>query len=653
MEDNTINASAEKTRAAVSRVTRSDMGRLGAALFGGILVLDSYLAGLLFSARIDQFTMDLFALVGAVILSVPIFWEAGRDLFRGVVGMNELVALALLGAFASGSSNYRTAGAVAFFMLISITIEKRTAIGAEAAIEAVVRMTPRTARRIKADGSEEECDAIQDLNVGDICRVRPGENFPADGKITSGVSTVNQASITGESLPTDKSLGDEVYAGTLNLTGLVEFKVTRKGTDTTLGKVRNLIADAEQSKMPIQRMIDQYIGYYTPVVLMIAGLTWFVTKDMSRVIAVLVMAVPAALVLAHPSAVIAAISAASRLGILIKDVSQIELVAKIKAIIFDKTGTLTEGNLEVARLDPVADGDLAQLVQVAVSVEHHSNHPTAVAIKKLASKVGIDVVVPDKYEEVAGKGVKATVGGKECYVGRFSWLSEVGIDVSSLEESRQKTERDGMSIVCVGCDGKALGWIGLQDAVRQVTPEAIKDLHEMGVSRCCMVTGDNQRVADAVAEKIGVTEVYAGCLPEEKAKVVGELKKSGNIVAVVGDGVNDAPALAAGDIGIAMGAFGSDIAVQSASIALMNNDLRRIPFFIGLARQTRMLMNQNLAIGLSFITVGVYFAIAGDLGPIGAALIHTVSSLLVIFNSARLVRSGESLGASAQDKEKA
>ncbi len=653
MEDNTINASAEKTRAAVSRVTRSDMGRLGAALFGGILVLDSYLAGLLFSARIDQFTMDLFALVGAVILSIPIFWEAGRDLFRGVVGMNELVALALLGAFASGSSNYRTAGAVAFFMLISITIEKRTAIGAEAAIEAVVRMTPRTARRIKADGSEEECDAIQDLNVGDICRVRPGENFPADGKITSGVSTVNQASITGESLPTDKNLGDEVYAGTLNLTGLVEFKVTRKGTDTTLGKVRNLIADAEQSKMPIQRMIDQYIGYYTPVVLMIAGLTWFVTKDMSRVIAVLVMAVPAALVLAHPSAVIAAISAASRLGILIKDVSQIELVAKIKAIIFDKTGTLTEGNLEVARLDPVADGDLAQLVQVAVSVEHHSNHPTAVAIKKLASKVGIDVVVPDKYEEVAGKGVKATVGGKECYVGRFSWLSEVGIDVSSLEESRQKTERDGMSIVCVGCDGKALGWIGLQDAVRQVTPEAIRDLHEMGVSRCCMVTGDNQRVADAVAEKIGVTEVYAGCLPEEKAKVVGELKKSGNIVAVVGDGVNDAPALAAGDIGIAMGAFGSDIAVQSASIALMNNDLRRIPFFIGLARQTRMLMNQNLAIGLSFITVGVYFAIAGDLGPIGAALIHTVSSLLVIFNSARLVRSGESLGASAQDKEKA
>lgn len=634
-------------RTAVTRVTRSDMGRLGAALFGGILVLDSYLAGLLFANRIDQFTMDLFALVGAIILSVPIFWEAGRDLFRGVVGMNELVALALLGAFASGPANYRTAGAVAFFMLISITIEKRTAIGAEAAIEAVVRMTPRTARRVKPDGTEEQCDAIRDLNVGDVCRVRPGENFPADGKIIGGVSTVNQASITGESLPTDKGVGDEVYAGTLNLTGLVDFKVTRKGTDTTLGKVRNLIADAEQSKMPIQRMIDQYIGYYTPVVLMIAGLTWFVTKDMSRVIAVLVMAVPAALVLAHPSAVIAAISAASRLGILIKDVSQIELVAKIKAVIFDKTGTLTEGNLEVSRLEPANDGDLAQLVQVAVSVEHHSNHPTAVAIKKLAAKVGIDVVVPEKYEEIPGKGVSAVVDGKQCLVGRASWLAEQGIDLTPLEGSRKRVEKEGMSIVTVACDGKPLGWIGLQDAIRTVTAEAIANLKELGVEHCCMVTGDNQQVADVVAQKIGITEVYAGCLPEEKAKVVSELKGAGNVVAVVGDGVNDAPALAAGDIGMAMGAFGSDIAVQSASVALMNNDLRRIPFFIGLARQTRMLMNQNLAVGLSFITIGVYFAIAGDLGPIGAALIHTVSSLLVIFNSARLVRSGESLGAAA------
>ena len=632
----------------VTRVTKSDMGRLGIALFGGILVLNYYLARLFFTGAIDSFAMRLSALIGAIILSLPIYWEAVKDLCHGKVGMNELVALALLAAFAR--EDYPIAGAVAFFMLISITIEKRTAIGAEAAIEAVVRMTPRTARRLKEDGSEEEIDAIHDLKLGDICRVRPGENFPADGKICKGNTTVNQASITGESLPADKNEGDDVFAGTLNLTGLVEFEVTRKGTDTTLGKVRNLIADAEQSKMPIQRMIDQYIGYYTPIILMIAGLTWFMTRDMSRVIAVLVMAVPAALVLAHPSAVIAAVSSASRLGILIKDVAQLELVAKIKAIIFDKTGTLTEGNLEVARLEPVQEGDLAQLVQVAVSVEHHSNHPTAVAIKQLAEKVGIEELAPEQYEEVAGKGVAAVVNGQQCYVGRQSWLADLGIDVSMLDKSHEATESEGMSIVSVACDGKALGWIGLHDAIREVSAEAVKELRELGVEHCCMVTGDNQKVADVVARQIGITEVYAGCLPEEKANVVHTLKQTGAIVAVVGDGVNDAPALAAGDIGMAMGAIGSDVAVQSASIALMNNDLRRIPFFIGLSRRTRLLMNQNLAIGLTFITVGVYFAIAGSLGPVGAALIHTASSLLVIFNSARLVRSGEMLNLPAENK---
>ena len=647
-EESTLASAQPKTQ--VTRVTKSDMGRLGIALFGGILVLNYYLAKLFFGGAIDPFARNMSALIGALILSVPIYWEAIKDLCHGKVGMNELVALALLAAFAR--EDYSIAGAVAFFMLISITIEKRTAIGAEAAIEAVVRMTPRTARRLKANGTEEEIDAIHDLNLGDVCRVRPGENFPADGKIRKGNTTVNQASITGESLPADKNEGDDVFAGTLNLTGLVDFVVTRKGTDTTLGKVRNLIADAEQSKMPIQRMIDQYIGYYTPIILMISGLTWFITQDMSRVIAVLVMAVPAALVLAHPSAVIAAVSAASRLGILIKDVAHLELVAKIKAIIFDKTGTLTEGNLEVARLEPVQEGDLAQLVQVAVSVEHHSNHPTAVAIKQLAQKVGIEELNPEKYEEVAGKGVSAIVNGQQCYVGRQSWLAELGIDVSMLDKSHEATESEGMSIVSVACNGVALGWIGLHDAIREVSGEAVKELRELGVEHCCMVTGDNQKVADVVARQIGITEVYAGCLPEEKAKVVQGLKQTGAIVAVVGDGVNDAPALAAGDIGMAMGAIGSDVAVQSASIALMNNDLRRIPFFIGLSRRTRMLMNQNLAIGLSFITVGVYFAIAGALGPVGAALIHTVSSLLVIFNSARLVRSGEALNQQSDDDQK-
>ncbi len=624
------------------KALRPEMMRLGVALVGGILVLNSYLARVFFSRWIDAQAMEISAFLGALMLSIPIFWEAACDLFKSRIQMNELVALALLAAFAAGE--YRTAGAVAFFMLITITIEKRTAIGAEAAIEAVVRLTPRQARRITADGKEEEVDAFNDLKAGDICRVRPGENFPADGVIQKGVSTVNQASITGESLPADKAVGSEVYAGTQNLTGLVDYKVTRVGKDTTLGKVRNLIADAERSRTPIMRMIDNYVWYYTPTILMIAGLAWFITEKIDRVIAVLVMSVPAALVIATPSAVIAAIAAASRLGVLIKDVSHIELLARIRAVIFDKTGTLTEGKLEVANLAPVEGVDLSDLLKVATSAEHHSNHPTAEAMKVLAKDVGVEIDVPDHYEEVPGRGVKATFGAVNCLVGRASWLESEGIVFNDKErEGLNNGESEGMSLVCVARDGKFLGWIGLRDAIRPVSSEAISMLKELGVNQCCMVTGDNERVAQVVAGKIGITEFKAACLPEEKEKYVKELKEKGTIVAMVGDGVNDAPALAAGDIGVAMGAFGSDIAVQSASIALMNNDLRRIPFLIGLARKTHVLMNQNLAIGLGFILTGVYLATLGHITPVGAALLHSVSSLLVIFNSARLVRSGEEM----------
>ena len=642
----TMEAAPVARKNAESKVGKPEMFRLGIALFGGILVLNCYLSRVFFSNAIDETARDFSALIGALILSLPIFFEAIRDLIQGKVHMNELVALALVAAFAS--KDYQTAGAVAFFMLITITIEKRTAIGAEAAIEAVVRLTPRLARRI-VDGVEEEVDAFTDLKAGDVCRVRPGENFPADGVVTVGTSTVNQASITGESLPADKVVGDEVYAGTQNLTGLVEFRVTRIGSDTTLGKVRNLIADAERSKLPIMRMIDKYVGYYTPTILMIAGLVWFITMRIDRVIAVLVMSVPAAFVIATPSAVIAAIAAASRLGILIKDVSYIEQAARIGAIIFDKTGTLTEGKLAVARLEPAEGVELAELLELATSAEHHSNHPAAEAMRRLAREAKVEWREPQEYEEVAGLGVRATFDGRRCLVGRKTWLADEGVDLSALEATLTEAEHKGLSVVCVASDGKAWGWIGLSDAIRPVTAEAISQLKELGVDRCCMVTGDNERVAKAVAAQIGISEVAASCLPEQKETYVRKLKKTGKIVAVVGDGVNDAPALAAGDIGSAMGAFGSDIAVQSASVALMNNDLRRIPFLIGLARRTRVLTIQNFAVGLGFIVVGVYLATLGQVTPVGAALLHSVSSLMVIFNSARLVRSGEMLQETAPE----
>jgi len=633
----------EKARRESSGHGHSETSRIGLALFGGILVLNSYLADRFFPGVIDPFAAMLSGLLGALVLALPIFWAAGRDLIQGKVYMNELVALALLAAFANGE--YRTAGAIAFFMLVTITLERRTAIGAEAAIEAVVRLTPRVARRL-VDGREEQVDAFDELRVGDVCRVRPGENFPADGTIVTGTSSVNQASITGESLPVDKAVDDEVYAGTQNLTGLVDFRVTRIGTDTTLGKVRHLIADAERSKLPIMRMIDRYVGYYTPTVLMIAALVWFFTRDINRVIAVLVMSCPCALVIATPSAVIAAIAAASRLGILIKDISLLEIAARVRAVVFDKTGTLTEGKLEVARLQPADGVELAELLLVATTTEYHSNHPAAEAMKRLARQAGIAWQDPSEYAEVAGKGVRAVFEGRTCRVGRETWLQSEGLDTAPLRPSLAEHEHAGMSIVFVARDQQLLGWIGLRDATRAVAGEAVRQLHELGVRHCAMVTGDNEAVARTVGAQIGITEIEAGCLPEEKAAYVHRLREEGQLVAVVGDGVNDAPALAAGDIGIAMGAIGSDVAIQSASVALMNNDLRRIPFFFALARKARLFMNQNLVLGLGFILLGLYFSTVGIVTPVIAAVLHSASSLIIIFNSARLVRAGEELQAS-------
>ncbi len=614
-----------------------NLGRqLMLAFVGGVLVLNSYVAQWLLGDAVTPFASDLSAIVGTLILAFPIFTSAVKDLLRGRVYMNELVTLAIVAAFAN--QEYRTAGAVGFFMLVTIMIEKRTAIGAEASIESLIRLTPTRARQL-ADGAEHDVD-VQALRLGDLVRVRPGENFPADGVVTAGTSTVNQATITGESLPVDKSSGDEVYAGTQNLTGVVDAKVTRIGADTTLGKVKDLIVAAEKTRLPFMRMIDQYAGYYTPTVLMLAVLVWFVTRDLDRVIAVLVVSCPCALIVATPSAVVAALAAAARLGMLIKNVSHIELAARLKAVVFDKTGTLTEGKLEVARLQPFAGVELAELLRVATSTECHSNHPAAAAMRTLAQEAGVQWDEPANFEEVPGRGVQADFAGERWRVGRRTWLADCGLQMPADHDD---TDTQGMSTVYVARGERVLGWIGLRDAIREGAPEAIQQLRQLGIQQCYMVTGDNQSVAQLVGDKVGISSWQANCLPGEKVDFVDRLRQRGDLVAFVGDGVNDAPALAAGDIGIAMGAIGSDVAIHSASIALMNNDLRRIPFLISLSRRARLVMVQNLTVGLAFITVGLYLATIGVITPVLAAILHTAGTTITLLNSARLVRAGEEM----------
>ena len=613
-----------------------------------LLPIQVTLAGVLFI--VNSFVLDRFygsdsmlsamsALIGALIMGVPIVWTSIKDLFKGVLSINELVTLAVMAAFASG--NYQTAGIVAFFMLLGEIIEMRTADGARKSIESLIKLAPTKARRLLKDGTEEEVP-VSMLQIGDVVRVRPGDNVSADGVIVSGQGSFNQANITGESLPVDKKPGDEVFAGTQNLTGVLEIRVSRAGQDTTLGQVHNLILAAEKTRLPILRIIDQYMQYYTPMVLVIATLVWAFTFDLERVIAVLIVACPCAFILATPSAMVAALSAAARLGILIKNVSDIELAARINAFVFDKTGTLTQGKLIVNRLYPVEGVQPAELLQIAASAEKYSNHPTAKAINLLAKEAEIELSEPSDFSETAGRGVSAKVENMAVIIGRSQWLKDNGVSGDFLN-SVDLNEAEGFSVLFVARNGQFIGWIGLQDETRAEAKESLADLMQNGVRRIAMVTGDRRPVAARVAKEIGCEEIVAECLPQDKVEFVTMMRERGYRVAVVGDGVNDAPALAAGDVGIAMGAAGSEVAINSATIALMNNDLKRLPFLVKLSRSTRSVINQNFLFGTLFIIFGLGFASWGYINPIVAALLHNAGSLLVVFNSARLVRQGEEL----------
>ncbi len=607
------------------------------AVFGVVCVLNAFIVDWFFEAGTPLASAS--AMIGAIILIYPIVITAVKDLRVGRLSINELVAIAVLAAFASG--DYKVAGVVAFFMLTGELIETRTAEGARNSIESLIKLTPTKARRLLKAGSEEEVPASQ-LAVGDVIRIRPGDNVAADGIIVSGQGSLNQATITGESLPADKKTGDEVFAGTQNLTGVLEVKVSRAGTDTTLGRVRELIIAAEKTKLPIQKIVDQYMGFYTPLVLVIGALVWAFTHDLNRVIAVFVVSCPCAFILATPTAMVAALSAAARLGILIKNVADIEAAAKINAFIFDKTGTLTTGQLAVSRLAPLGATKPAELLLLAASAERYSNHPTAKALASLAEEAGVPLAEPKDFVETAGRGVKAEINGARVLVGRAQWLKDNGI-APGFEQSVDVNDAEGWSLIFVAQNGSCVGWVGMQDQTRADAKEALAELREAGVRRIAMVSGDRQPVATRVAAEIGCEEARGDCLPQDKVDFVRAVKAKGYKVAVIGDGVNDAPALAAGDIGIAMGAAGSEVAIHSATIALMNNDLRRLPFLIKLSRSTRAVINQNFLFGVLFIIVGLTVTSFGIIGPIVAALLHNVGSLIVIFNSARLVRKGEEL----------
>ena len=623
---------AQRTKARTWQVSLSLLG----TLLGGALLVNSWLAEYIFDYGENH--AKIMAMVGAILLASPVIWHAFVSLVTGHSHMDELVALAIVAAFAIGE--YRTAGAVAFFMLLAELVETRTALGARASIESLIRITPTTAKVLDEEGHEREVDTSA-LEPGQVVRVRPGDNIPADGEVISGESSVNQATITGESLPVDKAVDSQVFAGTTNLTGMLDIRVAKAGRDTTLGKVQSMILQAESTKIPIMRIIDRYVHWYTPTMLMLAGVI-FAFTNIERAIAALIIACPCALILATPTAMVAALSCAARLGILVKNVSDLEQAGRLNAVVFDKTGTLTTGQLAVTRLTPAEGVDAADMLKCAASAEQFSKHPTAQALLQVAKKAKLSLARPEGFAEVSGRGVRGSLDGADVLVGRQTWLAEQGVDMSPVAgEAMQAPE--GISLLYVARGGRCIGWIGMEDRTREEARQAIEDLAELGVRRLVMVTGDRLAVARRVAAEMGCNEVKAEVLPDEKLHLVHELQEAGYRVAVVGDGVNDAPALAAGDLGVAMGAAGSDVAINSASIALMSDDLGRLPFLVKLSRVTRKVVIQNLAFGVLFIVTGLIVAGKGWIPPVLAVILHLAGSLVIVFNSARLVRFGEEL----------
>ena len=605
-------------------------------LIGGILfTINSQIMD--FFIKDGGFVRDISALVALFIMLIPIVKILYDDFKNKQMKMHELIFLAILASCTQG--NYIMSASIAIFMLLSLLIETKTASGAQKSLEFLTKLTPEKIR-IKEKKQEVFKESKQIL-VGDTVIVLPGENILIDGVITLGNSSVNEANITGESYPVDKSTKDQVFAGTLNLTGRLEILTKKVGKDTSMGRIHELILNAQNTQHPFVHLVDKYIKYYIPLVIIIALVVLFFSNDFNRVTALLVASCPIALILATPTAIVASLSSTARLGIFIKNIKDLELFEQINSFVFDKTGTLTTGKLEVAQLSPNKKIQAEELLQTAYIAEKMSNHPVAVAIKKVAQEVGFDDVTPTKIHEEPGRGVRVQYQNSTILAGNLQWMEESNIPKEKFNNIKQ-IDSNVMSLLFIVKDQKPLGWIGLSDKPREETAENIKTL-QADVGHLAIISGDRTQVVKQLAKDLDIQHYQGSYSPEQKAQYVKGLIKDGHKVAFVGDGVNDGPALASSHIGIAMGAGGSAVAIQTASISLMQNQINRIPFLKRLSKKMKATMIQNFIIGLLFIIIGIFLSATGKLHPTLIATFQLVSTLIVILNSGRLIRQGEEL----------
>jgi len=605
-------------------------------LAGGTLALCAFL----WEARSLQpaWTATALAWASAALTGLPIVWGAARGLLRRRVNVDELVALAIAASLMQGE--VLTAAVVGFIMALGSEVEEAISDSARRSIRALAAMTPQEAGLITPEGVKSV--PVAAIRPGDRILVRPGESIPVDGVVATGRSAVDESSITGESVPRERGEGEEVLAGTLSYNGVLEITAGRVGADTTLGRVMRLVEEAEAHKPAAVRFVDRYARWFTPLVLTLAGLAWAVSGEASRAVAVLVAGCPCALLLAAPTATVAAVARAARAGVLVKGGVQLEKIAQADAALFDKTGTLTLGRPRVEEVVPAAGRGADEVLAAAAGVERHCTHPLARAVLRAAGERGLAPAEARGVVAEVGLGVRGVL---EC--DRHPEGHRVEVCGATAENCRDLAQDlagplaamrgRGATALAVLKDGVVAGLLAVSDAGRPAARRTLEALRGAGFARLGILSGDEAGAVRRVAGELGLSEAWSGLKPADKLDVIAEFQRQGRRVLYVGDGVNDAPALARADVGVAMAAAGTDVALETAGVALTRDDISRLPFLVGLARRMLALVKFNLALGLLSNAVAVYGGMSGLLSPIAASLFHNAGSILVVLASASLL----------------
>ncbi len=577
------------------------------------------------------------AWIAIVLCGIPIVIEAIIGLITAFdIKADVLVSLALIASICIGEDF--AAGEVAFIMQLGALLEDLTVAKARAGIERLVHLTPQTARVIINEA--ERIIPAEQVKIGDVIRVLPGETVPVDGVILSGETSVNQAVMTGEPLPVDKTVGDEVSSGTVNQFGAFEMQASKVGEDSSIQRMIRLVQSADAGKAKIVGLADRWATWIVVIALTAAGLTWLISGQIIRAVTILVVFCPCALVLATPTAIMAAIGNATKHGFLVREGDALERLAKVSKITFDKTGTLTYGMPRVTAVESVSDYSKEEIFFFAAAAEGMSEHPLGKAVVRCyQNEICASPLVPENFQMIPGEGVAATVAGRRIKAGNLKFMdgTEKPQTLQALLSDVENYRKEGGTVIYIAVENNLAGYLVLSDTIREESAQMLRKLSNIGVQPV-LLTGDHHNAAQAIGEKLQIEEIHADCLPEDKLNCIDAYQKGGYGVCMIGDGINDAPALKKADVGIAMGGVGSDIAVDAADIALVDDEIKELPHLFSLAKRMMSTIKVNLifSMGLNFLAIAL--AITGLLGPVVGALVHNAGSVLVIINSAILLK---------------